>query len=254
MTTDWLTAGSLVFFRVTGFLTIFPLLSAAAVPKTVRVGLGMLLTWLISAALPEMTWEGLSLGGWLGLAALEMGVGLVMGFVCRFLFYALELAGALISMEMGLNLPAAFNPISQGPSTLPAAVLNQLAIIIWLTLDLHHWLLAGFQRSFAILPVGVARFGEAALIRMTGGVGDLFVVAMQLAAPILAVSFIISLVFALLGRAVPQMPVFSESFAVRLMAGLGVFGVSMQLFATQISQHLRQLPEDMLQLVNLLQG
>jgi flagellar biosynthetic protein FliR len=177
-----------------------------------------------------------------------------MGFVCRFLFYALELAGALISMEMGLNLPAAFNPISQGPSTLPAAVLNQLAIVIWLTLDLHHWLLAGFQRSFAILPVGVARFGEAALIRMTGGVGDLFVIAMQLAAPILAVSFIISLVFALLGRAVPQMPVFSESFAVRLMAGLGVFGVSMQLFATQISQHLRQLPEDMLQLVQLLQG
>ncbi len=56
----------------------------------------------------------------------------------------------------------------------------------------------------------------------------------------MAVSFIISLVFAVLGRAVPQMNVFTESFAVRPLVGLSVFGLTLELMSEHIINYLRQ--------------
>jgi flagellar biosynthetic protein FliR len=68
----------------------------------------------------------------------------------------------------------------------------------------------------------------------------------------MAVSFIISLVFSVLGRAVPQMNVFSESFSVRPLVGLSVFGLTLDLMSEHIVNYLRRLPEDMLQVAQLL--
>jgi len=78
------------------------------------------------------------------------------------------------------------------------------------------------------------------------------VVGLQMAAPVMAVSFILALIFSVLGRAVPQMNVFSESFAIRLFAGLTVFGASMPLMAQHIANYLGRLPEDMLRVAALL--
>ncbi len=54
------------------------------------------------------------------------------------------------------------------------------------------------------------------------------------------------LVFTVLGRAVPQMNVFSESFAVRIVAGMLVFALTLELAAQHIINYLKLLPEDML--------
>jgi len=66
------------------------------------------------------------------------------------------------------------------------------------------------------------------------------------------VSFIISLVFSLLGRAVPQMNVFSESVALRPLIGLSVFGLTLDLMSEHIVNYLKQLPEDVLRVAQIL--
>lgn len=76
--------------------------------------------------------------------------------------------------------------------------------------------------------------------------------ALQLAAPLMAVSFLISLVFSVLGRAVPQMNVFAESFAVRPLVGLSVFGLTLELMSEHIINYLRHLPEDLMRVAQLL--
>jgi flagellar biosynthesis protein FliR len=74
----------------------------------------------------------------------------------------------------------------------------------------------------------------------------------QVAAPVIAVSFMITVIFAVLGRAVQQMNVFTESFAFRAMAGLATFGLSLQLMSEHITNYLRRLPEDMLRVAQLM--
>jgi len=184
--------------------------------------------------------------------AMEIGIGLMLGFASRMIFFALEIAGAIVGIEIGLAMPSGVGPMSDVSMTPPAAILYYLAIMLWLTLDLHHWMLAGFQRTYSFLPVGGAHLSQAFLADITARTSGLFVIALQLAAPLMAVSFIISLIFSVLGRAVPQMNVFSESFAVRPLVGLSVLGLTLQLMSEHIVNYLRRLPEDVLRVAQLL--
>jgi flagellar biosynthetic protein FliR len=90
-----------------------------------------------------------------------------------------------------------------------------------------------------------------AIVKQTSGV---FSAGLLIAAPLIAVSFIITLIFVVLSRAVPQMNVFVESFAFRIMAGLAVFALTIHLMAQHIANYTRHLPEDMLRVAQLLHG
>jgi flagellar biosynthetic protein FliR len=177
---------------------------------------------------------------------------LTFGYASRIIFFALDIAGSIIGSEIGLQLPPSMNPMSMAQVTAPGSILFYLASMIWLSLDMHHWMLVAFQRTFTFLPVGGAHMSAAFVQDMIGRTSSMFVIAVQLAAPIMAVSFIVSLVFSVLGRAVPQMNVFHESFAVRTLAGLSVFGLTLQLMSQHIINYLRRLPEDMLSVAHLL--
>ena len=82
--------------------------------------------------------------------------------------------------------------------------------------------------------------------------GMTFRIALQITAPIMAISFVITLVFSVLSRAVPQMNVFSESFPVRTLAGLTVFGLTCNLMAQHIQNFLQRLPDDVMHVAQLL--
>jgi flagellar biosynthetic protein FliR len=164
----------------------------------------------------------------------------------------LEAAGGILGTEMGLMLSTQFNPISANVSSVPAMILYLLGGMLLFSLDLHHWMLAGFQRSYALAPVGGAHLSEALFNNVVRHSSEIFFIGLQMAAPVMAVSFIISIVFAVLGRAVPQMNVFSESFSVRTLAGLSVFGLTCNLMAQHIVNYLRRLPEDMLRVAQML--
>lgn len=247
---NWL----LVFVRVGAVLAVLPMFSAQNFPVQLRLGLGALTAFLLAPLLPVVTLDGLSLWALVRLMVVEVGTGLLLGFLCRMVFYALEVAGGLIATEMGLMLSANFNPLTSAATPAPGIILYWLALMLWLGLDLHHWMLAGLQRSYALVPVGGMRPSEALLAGVITRSGGLFVLGLQIAAPVMAVSFVITLVFSVLGRAVPQMNVFSESFPVRTLAGLAVFGLTCTFMAQHIANYLRRLPEDMLRVAQLMGG
>jgi flagellar biosynthetic protein FliR len=113
-------------------------------------------------------------------------------------------------------------------------------------------MLVGFMKTYTWLPVGGAHLTAICVTDIVARTSQMFVIALELAAPIMAVSFIVTLVFSVLGRAVPQMNVFAESFSVRILAGLSVFGLTLQLMSEQIGNYLRRLPEDMLSVAQML--
>jgi flagellar biosynthetic protein FliR len=249
---DGLNNGLLVFLRVSSMLAVFPIFSTTNFPVQLRLALGVILAGLISPALPAGAAQAQDVWGWVGLMAIEIGVGLLIGFVSRMIFFALDMAGAIITSEIGLSLPPSINPMSGGQTTAPGAVLYYLAAMLWLSLDLHHWMLAALVKTYTYLPIGGAHLTEPCLSDVVARSSEIFVIALQLAAPIMAVSFIVSLIFSVLGRAVPQMNVFHESFTVRTLAGMTVFGLTLDLMAERIANYLRRLPEDMLQVAQLL--
>lgn len=242
----------LVFARLGALLAVLPVLSAREFPVRVRVLLAALVAVLLSPFLPGLPSEDLATGRLVRLLGAELCIGLLLGFVCRLVFFALDMAGSIIATEMGLIMPSEINPFTSGQTAAPGMILYWMAVMLWLSLDLHHWMITAVQRSYALAPIGAAHLNPmlfSDVLQRTAGIFDL---AIQIAAPVLGVSLVISLVFSMLGRAVPQMNVFAESFPVRTLVGLLVLGSTCTFMAHHILNYLRRLPEDALRVMQLL--
>jgi flagellar biosynthetic protein FliR len=185
---------------------------------------------------------------------IEISVGLLLGFICRMVFYAIEIGAGVMASEMGLSMSNIYNSLSQELMSTPGVLLYWLAVMLLFTLDMHHWLLIGFQKSFAAVPIGGAGLSKALYAEVIGRSGQVFFVAVQMVAPVLACSFLVTIIFSLLGRVVPQMNVFAESFPVKSLAGMFVFGMTCTLMAAHISNYLKRLPGDFMRVAQLLGG
>ncbi len=242
----------LVFLRVSAFLLVLPFFSAANFPVTMRVALAALMAILLTPILPPFSLGHLPFFSMFGVMAQEIFIGLLLGFVGRMIFYAMDLAGSVIASELGLNMSSILDPVSQSSSQIPGMILFYLATVVMLTLNLHHWILMGFVRTYSVLPIGGAHLPGQLFDLVSGKISDVFVVTVEICAPVLAVSFIVSVVFGVLSRAVPQMNVFILSFSFRIIGGLIVFGFVLQLAAQHLVNYLHRLPDDLLNVGQLM--
>ncbi|MCI0535287.1 MAG: flagellar biosynthetic protein FliR [Verrucomicrobiales bacterium] len=244
----------LVFTRTGAMLGTLPVFSSRTIPIKVRLALGAVLALMCAPLTSHVAIEAPSLWSLLRLVLMELSVGLLLGFVCRFLFFALEVGGGIIAAEMGLILPSEFNQFTGAGSMAPATILYWLGAMLLFSLDLHHWIIVGFQRSYGLVPIGGAHLREALALDVLARTRQVFTIALQISAPLMAVSFVVTLVFSVLSRAVPQMNVFQESIPVRTLLGLIAFGLTCTFMAQHIANYLRRLPEDMLSIARLVGG
>jgi flagellar biosynthesis protein FliR len=248
--TTWL----LVFLRLGAMLSIFPVFATPNVPVQLRTALAAALAFLVVPTVTGLTQVPSSFLGVVLLMAKEIGVGLLLGYVSRLIFYVLEFAGNVIAAELGMNWGASLNPFSGGRSEAPSLALFYLGTILFLTLNMHHWLLLALQRSYEVLPIGGGRLTPGLFSNMVTKANTIFLAGLLMSAPIIAVSFLINLVFSVIGRAVPQMNVFAESFSFRALAGLAVFGLTLNMTAQHALNYLRRLPDDLLVVAKLMAG
>jgi flagellar biosynthetic protein FliR len=244
----------LVFLRASAFLLVLPFFTMANFPVTMRVAIGAVVALLLAPILPAFPLDKLDFISVLGVMAQEVSIGLLLGFVSRMIFYALDIAGSIISTEMGLNLASIFDPTTQQSSQIASTILVFIATIVMLTLNLHHWLLLGFERTYTVLPMGGAHLNNALFENVVAQTSRVFMVALQISAPVIAVSFVVTLIFAVLSRVVPEMNVFTEMFGFRIVGGLIVFGFTLQLSAQYVSNYLNRLPEDLMTVAQMIGG
>ena len=244
----------LVFIRLGSFLLALPFFSAVNFPVMMRVALAGLAALLLAPQLPPLALSHLDLLGLFGLIAREVAIGLLFGFFARMVFFAADIGGMIISNELGLSMGSILDPTTSQPQQVPGMILFLLATVTMLSLDLHHGLLLGFARSFEVLPIGGGHLSASLFELMVSRTGQIFVIALQIAAPVMAVSFCITVFFSVMSRAVPQMNVFAESFGIRIAGGLIVFGFTLHIAAQYIANYLQRLPDDLMGFGQLLSG
>ncbi len=154
----------------------------------------------------------------------EIIMGIALGLIVRLVFLAVDIAGQVVSNAMGLSLATVFNP-EIGQSTEIAQTYGIITMLVFLSMDAHHDLIALFVRSYEWVPAGGVAVGNVAreVIAVTG---IIFVMAVKISAPVVIAMLISSLLLGFLYKAAPQMNIFFIGYTVYLLIGFMVMLMS----------------------------
>jgi flagellar biosynthetic protein FliR len=226
----WLTSFLWPMARILALLAAAPVLGHLSIPARVKIGLGILITIVLAPAvgpLPKI--ELTSLHGLMVLSQ-QILVGLAMGFAMRIVFSAVELAGEIAGLQMGLGFATFFNAQSDGSSLVLGRFLGLLATLTFLSLNGHLLMLSVLAESFEALPISAEPVSSAGARHLAEWGGNIFMAGLQLALPVVAAMLIVNLALGILTRASPQLNVFAVGFPITLLVGMAALMLSLPYF------------------------
>jgi flagellar biosynthetic protein FliR len=206
------------FFRITGLLMIAPVFGTRLVPARVKIALAVALTAAIAPAVEAPQDAGFSVASAL-IAAHELLLGIVLGFVLQLLFDALVIAGQTIAMTMGLGFATMVDPQRGVSVPLLSQFFVILGILVFLALDGHLALLALLAESYELMPIGVPLGRDSVWSLVVEG-GEMFAGALRLALPAVTALLVVNLAFGVMSRAAPTLNLFAVGFPTALLLGL----------------------------------
>ncbi len=207
--------------RVSGLMMFAPVFGSAALPLRIKAVLVIALTAVLYPALSSRV-AGVTVTQWPLTVLHELLIGIALGLAANLLFEAVQLAGQVMSIQMGFSLVSILDPQTQAESTVLALFHQTVAMLIFLTFNVHLALLRVVAESFEYLPVDASRISPtfaAATLRLGTSV---FSLGVQIAAPVVAATLVADVVIGLLGKASPQMPLILLGPAIKSILGAGV--------------------------------
>ncbi len=227
----WVNGLMLPLARILGLITAAPLFSNRAIPVRARLVTGLAIALAVLPVLPPMPPVPADSGLALAMLAYQALIGVAIGFTMRLMFAAIDVAGEMIGLQMGLSFAVFFNPQTGAQSVVVADFLGLLTLLIFLALDGHLMLIQAVVSSFEWLPVAepASRPGAWSLIVRHGSV--MFATGLLLALPMVAALLITNIALGVLTRAAPQLNLFAVGFPVTLSVGFIVLLLSLSTFA-----------------------
>lgn len=248
MPVELLYAWMMVFLRGLGIVMLLPTLGGRPLPVMVRVTISALIATLLYGLVPRVTALPAGNAGLIVSAMGEVVLGLVFGFVGRLVFSAVDMSGRVITQEIGLSAAPGID--APAPSTEPlAAFLSTFAGVMFFLLGGHIGALSAFARSFDLAPAGAPAFSQLSIEYLVTGTAHVIELGFRISAPFIAMNFLITLAFSVLGRAVPKMSVFILSFSLRALVGFTLLASSGALVARYLAPEFKDMPYQILEMV-----
>ena len=215
------------FFRALALFSALPVLGSRSVPMRVRIGLAGFIAFASQPALPPMPVVALDSSLAVMLVAQQAVIGLSLGFAVRVVFTAIEFAGELIGLQMGLNFAGFFDPLSASTATASSRFFGTLVSWLFVAINGHLLVVLALVHSFTAFPVGPEPFGflRTTLPHQWGA--EIFATGLWIALPLVTMLLFINLVLGAISRVAPQINIFAIGFPVTL--GVGLLGLLLTL-------------------------
>lgn len=241
----WLAAFMWPFARVLGLLIAAPIFGNPRFPLRVRLALALIITVIVAPTLPPLPQVAPDSLPGLGIFAQQLLIGLTMGFALRLIFTAVEMAGELIGLQMGLGFAVFYDPQNAGQMPLIGQFLGVLTTLIFLAVNGHLLMLSALAESFRDLPIGDLP-GQGTWLAVAGWGSRIFAAALLLAMPVVAALLTVNLALAALTRAAPQLNVFAIGFPITLTVGFSALLLTLPWLTPVVDGMLRETMEALL--------
>lgn len=231
----------LVFCRCSAMLFASPIFGAQQTPLTVRIFTTLALSAALTFAVKghfgqppgDMYTFAFSLGH-------EIVAGLLIGTFLSLVLQVAQMAGSFIDLQMGLNTSQVINPVTGVPVTVISQFKFMLAFIVFLSINAHHVMLGAFVRSYDSMPAPTIAMLPAIQHSFLNLLTQLSLMALQIAAPVAAVSIVVDAAMGVVNKAVPQMQIFLVGLPAKLVMGMLALAVTLPALASGVQYGVEQ--------------
>lgn len=224
----WMVAFLWPFVRMLALISTAPIFSEKPVPRTVKVGLAVLLAIAIAPTLGTLPSVPLVSAGGIWILIQQILIGAAMGFSMKMVFAMVQAAGEYAGLQMGLSFASFFDPMSGGNTMVLARLLNVIAMLIFLSVDGHLVLVETLVESFQLLPIADAPLAASGWFLLVSAGSQIFLGGLVLALPLIATLLTLNLAMGILNRVSPQFSIFAVGFPITLLAGIAMLQLLMQ--------------------------
>lgn len=249
-----------VLLRMSTAIVLLPILGDRVVPAPVKILLSVILSFMVYSVLvtsgqlkPEHVhaWSH-SASTLMTTMILECAFGLVIGFVARLVFDAVQIGGDLIGNFMGLASASQYDPHQDSQTQIIAKFYMTVAMLLFVVVDGHHLLIQALAHSYDYVSMGkvtlTGSLGEA-LIDKTGGI---LRVGLQMGAPMAVCFFAINIVYGIIAKSTPQINILVLSFSISAMVGMFVMWASFPEFIHLSQQLMDGVSEDLVMFMRIM--
>lgn len=217
---SWISQVIWPFLRIGAMFAIAPLFGSRTIPMRIRVGAALAMSVSLAPLLPvPPAIDVLSVAGVVDVAV-QLSIGLSMGFMLQMSFSSLQMAGELIAVTMGLSMAQVTDPINGAQVPVLGQLFFMVGMLIFLALDGHLALMSLVFESFSSMPIGGTGLAGTDLWQMANHASSIFLGGVMVALPALTGLLAANVMLGVITRAAPQLNLFSFGLPITTALGL----------------------------------
>lgn len=213
----------LIFCRITAFFVVAPVFSSKGVPNTFKIGLAFFISFIVFLSY-GMSQTIVPNAEYVLVVVREILIGLLMGYVVYLFFAVVQTAGALMDLQIGFAMANVVDPHTGVSAPLLGNFKYMLMLVVFLMMNGHHYVLMGLMDSYQWMPLSNELFSRM----MSGGITEFltrtlsntFLLALQIASPLVVAMFLTDLGLGFLTKTAPQFNVFVIGIPLKIIVGL----------------------------------
>lgn len=223
----------LILVRISCFVYTAPFFSMSNVPRRVKVGFSIFLSYLLFNALDHNEVVYSSLLGYAVIVMKEALTGFLIGWGAQICASVTSFAGSIADMEIGLSMVSLMDPATRQQATFTGVFYQYMFTLFMIISGLYQYLLRALVDTFTLVPINGAVFKtEALLSSVLLFLGNYVSVGFRIILPIFCAMIFLNCVLGVLAKVSPQLNMFAVGIQFKVLVGLGILFLSMQMLPT----------------------
>ncbi|QFR48486.1 flagellar type III secretion system protein FliR [Sulfurimonas lithotrophica] len=214
-TQDYVVGFILLFFRFAAMFMAAPIFSHQNIPQSIKAALAFVFAIVFYSSMPPLDIPLNILSVIIAILS-EVLFGLAIGVVLQVAYNVITFAGGQISFMMGFSMASAIDPQTGVSMPIISQFLSLLALMVLLSIDMHHWLLLFINDSLSQIPLGGFLMQENLFRYTIEASSKMFLVGFIIAFPIIALTFLQDVIFGMLMKTMPQFNLLVIGFPIKI--------------------------------------
>jgi flagellar biosynthetic protein FliR len=237
-----------ILLRAGIVLNMLPFIGSTSLPRQFRIGLAVAVALILTPVVDiQVARSAIPL-----VVVREVMFAMIFGLAARFVFFAVDMAGQVMSNATGLSMAAIVNP-EIGQSTEISQLYSIIATLLFFAIDAHHDLIAIFVRSYELTPLGTITLQGIMTAAVSFATG-IFVIALKISAPVVIIMLMTNILLGFVSKAAPQMNVFFVGYPLYLFLGFLTMFLSLPIFVYVMGGYFKGIPDEVGRVLLLMKG